>query len=382
MSIPKHRAFVPMVTIWGGLLLALMTAVMPDQPIARVSSLTGVYLPLLLTRIILSVGIGLAGALLGYIVASALSNRAKMMGGDGILVSAFKSRELQPINPAYDLGSDSLDAPLDTPSSRNEAEPAEFAEMDDASGELETSSEGDGVQTPLLGELAKRGYEMEPPEGFDGDDGKHKNGEWAFTRKHFKEALIESCEGATCEAANGAETASQPSVSQAQSFQAHAKKPRVLDLDEFASLPRRNGVWVEDQSEASTSEGDLPQNAVQATPEPSPAPEQITANDENLPENALDKLRQKPPENLSLVEMVERFAGALHDHQTQARARVADNDIAREAALAEALKALALFTEHGFNQGAPTKPNDNVLGRTEEELRSALAHLQDLRGAA
>ena len=49
-TVPKHRAFVPMVTIWGGLLLGLIIAVLPDNAIARASSLTGVYMPLLFIR--------------------------------------------------------------------------------------------------------------------------------------------------------------------------------------------------------------------------------------------------------------------------------------------------------------------------------------------
>lgn len=374
-SVPTHRAFVPMVTIWGGLLLALMTAVLPDQPIARVSSLTGIYLPLLMTRIILSVGIGLAGALLGYIVASALSHRAKLMDGDGSLVSAFKSRDLQPINPASDLGSVSLDAPLDTSKPSEIAEPAEFSEMEDGAFACEAASDDNSKREPKLGELAQRGYDIEAPEDIDHTNEREEKGGWAFTRKHFRDALIESCEGATCEAAQGPDTAAQPVAAQAP--QNAAPKPRSLDLGEFASMPKRNGVWVEDVPEApETPEASTP---VASAPE---TPVESIATDTKEPENALEKLRQKPAENLSLVEMVERFAGALHDHQAQERAHAADSEIAREAALAEALKALALFTERGFDQGAKARTNDNVLGQTEEELRSALARLQDLRGAA
>lgn len=368
LSVPKHRAFVPMVTIWGGLLLALMTAVLPDQPIARVSSLTGIYLPLLMMRIILAVGFGLAGALLGYIVASALSHRTKLMDGEGGLVFALKSRELQPINPAADLGSESLDAPLEETPSRGSAE---FSEVEDADPAFEQVGEAAGDEfsqrEPKLGELAQRGYDIEAPEDFGDEASRNAKGEWAFTRKHFKDALIESCEGATCEAAQTPDSVQTPLTAQ----DAHVgtmvrnQKPRALDLSEFASLPERNGVWVEE-------------NSAKTVLSPEPADATVTKN----PENALEKLRQKPAENLSLVEMVERFAGALHEHQTQERARAVHGEATREAALAQALKALSLFTERGFDQGTRARSNDNVIGQTEEELRSALARLQDLRGAA
>lgn len=376
LAVPKHRAFVPMVTIWGGLLLALMTAVLPDQPIARVSSLTGIYLPLLLTRIVLAVGIGLAGALLGYIVASALSHRAKLMDGEGGLVFALKSRDVRPIDPVSDLGSISLDAPLKETQSYGAVETAEFSELEDTDTSVQTVGKDAGTKDvgqsePNLGELVKRGYDIPTPEKFEDGASQNAKGDWAFTRKHFKDALIESCEGATCEAS---QTPDQVHESDTLA-QLRNSKPRALDLSEFASLPHRKGVWVEERTAKS-----MPMQKPDTIP--TSAPEHTYASSAKQPENALEKLRQKPAENLSLVEMVERFAGALHEHQAQERLRAVDGEAAREAALAEALKALALFTQRGFDQGTRARPNDNVIGQTEEELRSALARLHDLRGAA
>ena len=83
-----------------------------------------------------------------------------------------------------------------------------------------------------------------------------------------------------------------------------------------------------------------------------------------------------PTEALSLAEMVERFAGALHEHrETQpVRALGASDLAAREAALAEALKALAALS------GGTTAPA--VQPSRDEPLRDALAQLQPRRGAA
>ncbi|MEO1220817.1 MAG: hypothetical protein AAFY42_05630 [Pseudomonadota bacterium] len=346
-TLPKHRMFVPMITIWGGLLLALITAVLPDNAIAQVSSLTGVYLPLIATRLILACAMGCGGAILGFIIASALSNHAKMKECEGALVSAFKSRDVQPINPASDLGSESFDAPLDASgNATSQAVEAEFASEEEA----ETHGQ------PSLGELSRRGYEMEAPEDFE-----EKNGKSAFTRKHFKNALIESCEGATCEAATKVDTTLQ--LEQTAVVNPVEGKPRSLDLGEFGSLPGRNAVWVE---EPKTAQPDI---------------SQIT-NTPQKPETALQKLRRTPPEDLSLVEMVERFAAALHDHQEQERSRAIDGHTDRETALAEALKALSLFTEAGFDKSGSEHLSESQIGKTEDELRGALERLKNLRGAA
>lgn len=375
-TVPKHRAFVPMLTIWGGLFLALITAVLPDQAIARASSLTGVYLPLIITRLILATCIGLGGALLGFIVASAMSNRARMVDGDGVLVSTFKSRDVQPINPATELGSESLDAPIEEPAEFFAAEPPEA--LEEARDSLADE------HAPNLGDLARRGYDIDPPEDFEDEDTDSSKGEWAFTRKHFKDALIDSCEGATCEASTGWEKTpdpqprvqeSAPKLSERPEPQAgfapltaDRVKPRSLDLGEFGALPGRNAVWVEEQDQS---------QPIQSAPEPRsvPAPKSV-------PANALEKLRQTPASDLSLVEMVERFAAALHDHQAQERIRAAEGHVARETALAEALKALSLFTEAGFDQGNQMRVQESQIGQTEGELRRALERLQQMRGAA
>ena len=148
--------------------------------------------------------------------------------------------------------------------------------------------------------------------------------------------------------------------------------PRELDLAAFAELPGRNAVWVEEPAPvpeavpeaASIAQAGAPLRSVPAAPPP-PAPG--TA--------ALTRLRAMPPEALSLPQMVERFAGALHEHRTQAPARAlsAAELAAREAALAEALKALAALSSGADGQGGE---------RREEPLRAALAQFQPLREAS
>ena len=338
-SAPKHRAFVPMITIWGGLLLALITVVLPDFAIAGATSLIGVYLPLLVARFVLAFAIGLGGALLSFIIATAIANRARRgrTETEGAVVSAFKSRGIKPINPTADLGSESLDAPLeDTSHAENEA-PAEPAP--------ELAEDIDDVQD--LNDLTRRGLEMEAPE-----------------------EPIER------------QTSSKFAPLTADRMEPRREKPRSLNLNEFASVPGRNGVWVE---EPDNEEPDNEEPESQSRgPSQDYAPEQPEAPSSPAPDPAtgLQKLRQTPPEELSLVEMVERFAAALHEHQEHERARAASGATNREAALAEALKALSLFTEEGFDMENSARPEDHQIDKTESELRGALARLQKLRGAA
>lgn len=160
--------------------------------------------------------------------------------------------------------------------------------------------------------------------------------------------------------------------------------PRALDLAEFAQLPGRNAVWVEEAAPVAEPAPAAPAPQPVAAPEPvasqpipitpvaearrQPAPRLV----EHPSDAALARLRETAPEQLSLAEMVERFAGALHEHRETAPNRpMTPQDIAaREAALAEALRALAALS--GDARPAPAS----------EPLADALTRLHSVRGAA
>jgi hypothetical protein len=166
----------------------------------------------------------------------------------------------------------------------------------------------------------------------------------------------------------------EPIPASGASADPHSKKvaapPLELDLAAFAAVPGRNAVWVEDPA---------PAEAADPAPIPVPAaPAQIAepaGSDAALAEPgaaALARLRAIPPDQLSLAEMVERFAGALQERRASpsTRALSAADLAAREAALGEALKALAALSGvSGIKAG----------GR-EEPLRAALAQLRSHAG--
>jgi hypothetical protein len=178
--------------------------------------------------------------------------------------------------------------------------------------------------------------------------------------------------------AHPAQPAEEPAVAEPQ-----MPAPRALDLAEFATLPGRNAVWVEaapaDAPMAETVvEDSVPETLAETPAEPlvmaqRPARIGVVPPPRVHPNAAaLARLRATPTQELSLAEMVERFAGALQEHRDTAPAKGLDGrDVAaREAALAEALKALASLS------GTPAPaPQDNA-------LHDALSQLQAMRGAA
>ncbi len=290
-----HRVFAPLLGLWGAALGGLAVLVLPAAALVPILRRLSVAVPASALQAPLAV---FAAAVLGgalFVGASALTKRVRS-AAEVPPVAATPRRRVRPIDPVRDLGSNSLDDPLDTGLFANAA----WRE------ELEAAHE--------------------PP-------------------------LPEDDDGAPDETDM-------------------ASPPREFDLSEFGAMPGRNAVWVEDgPASPSCLEPieDLGEGVMRWRPPASPPPEPGTA--------ALARLRAVPPDQLSLAEMVERFAGALHEHRTTpaARSQAAADPAAREAALAEALKALAALSG-GTKAQAEERP--------EAPLRAALARLQDRRGAA
>ncbi|MEQ5787772.1 hypothetical protein J3454_07710 [Erythrobacter sp. NFXS35] len=156
--------------------------------------------------------------------------------------------------------------------------------------------------------------------------------------------------------------------------------PRALDLGEFAALAGRNGVWVEEPA-TETFEAEHPDHPEQAEEAAQPAPDPYSdpANEREaapapvraVSPSAIERLRAVPPSELSLVHMVERFAAAMHEHKAAEALKGDRADLSgRDAALAEALKALAVLS-HDARENTQSEP-----------LRTAISRLQELRGAA
>ncbi len=335
-SISTHAIFVPLLTVWGAALAGLCVFVAPPSALAAFRAVPFVGgLPHLA-----KIGVAaVAGALLALFVALiwrkvAAKPAAKKAAAAKQIASEPMEDAVEPIDPVADLGVDSLDTPL----SAEEAEALEALEdrsCEPASDPLvlfeDQICEAHGAQVPA--EAA-----VHPETG-------NPVGEFA-----------------------------EPAAESHQEVAQLADQPREVDLAEFGAMPGRSGVWIEEQAPEAEPETQL------AAEEDENRPLLAVKPDRDAP-TALAKLRQVHPKDLSMVQMVERFAAALHDRQeAELNGAVSRKVSGSETALADALKALDMFSESGFHP-AGEGANDE-LQSTTRELRDALSKLRTLSGAA
>ena len=243
MSLAAHRMFAPALGLWGAACGALCVIVLPSSLAYAIGAKLLPFVPFAWAKPALAVGVAIVMAALCYACARMVASGGRQRhAGD----------DLQPINAAQDLGSESLDAPLGE-SFGDQAAPANV-------------------------------YDLE------------------------------------------------------------------YDLAEFAALPGRDAVWV-----------------AEAPGEPAAPPadelggvlSEASCADVSA---AIAKLRAVPPAELSLCEMVERFAAALHEYQSIQESEPAQQTREQsEALLGEALKALDIITRKGnaqieASQGAAMPP--------------------------
>lgn len=289
-----HRVFAPMMGLWGAVLAGASVMVVPGPVFA--GAIAGTMLADLGALAQPAIA-GLAAVLLGtalFMIAAAASRKASRRG-ETLSVAEFAVRRV--IDPARDLGGQSLDDPLDT---------------------------------------------------------------MPFAKPAWQDV---------------ADTAAEPEFTAPPALEDESgPAPLSMDLAAFAELPGRNAVWVEENAAEAEAEAEADADADVSEPlaETDQPVASVTVANLPLPEPgtaALARLRAVPTSELSLAEMVERFAGALHEHRTSppARSLSAADLAAREAALAEALKALAALS------------GEDASSSVREPLRAAIAQLQTPR---
>ncbi|MEM9500663.1 MAG: hypothetical protein AAF941_02335 [Pseudomonadota bacterium] len=361
-SIAAQPLFVPLMTAWGAALVGLSVAVLPDQTIDQLTSLSALGVLGEFARLFF---VGLAAALGGAAVYFiAIKWRGSLPSNPNDLLSKVVQR-VQPIDPVADLGSESLDAPIDeeiVPANDTSDIDPEIADTTEAPVEVtEPAPEVAEDDTLELSMDAVCEAEPEPPTEREPHlepakqstvfPNRRAKGRKEARRVELVHALTDHMARKAAEAKAAAAKAAEADIPQAEV----TSRDNDLDLGEFEQLPP-----VEHQTHA------VP-----------------TTSHNNPVGSAVDKLRSVPPQELNLVQMVERLAIALHQHQEAARSKPqSTHEAKRDVALAEALKALSMFTEQGFNAEGLTKPIAPPEGRTEVELREALGKLQSLRGAA
>ncbi len=402
-GIVGHAVFIPAIAIWGALLAGLCVMMVSGVTIARLAISAGIGS---VPQFAFALTAAVIGGAIAFVAAHVI--RAVMLGSsDNDAVAAMAAGRVRPIDPGTELGSDSLDAPIsEMPFAQGWEEQADADDdtSDEQPFELDSSAE--------LGEdeISSDAWLDAPEladEDTDPDDG-------APDLPACRVAAAGPFDPTPAERAHQSDGLHSPDMPSADSTP--ADRPRALELGEFAALSGRNGVWVTDADVAHDAAEDAeaepqllrrkpqtlgnpqpeaelevePEAAIQITQEADLTAQPFVRAHANDARTAIEKLRGVPPQELSLVQMVERFAAALHENQDTARKlamRGATNSSAppRDAALAQALKALALFTERGFdadNTGEISGQPVDMVGETERELRNALSKLQNLRGAA
>lgn len=262
-----HPAFAPLLGIWGAALGGVMMGVLPAAIFASLASTMPTELAPFPARLTFAAGAAVVLGLVSFALARALGARAASP-----VAGSPQPTRVRPLDPVEDLDGESLDAPL----------PAS---------------------------LFSRTTDWLPDQPADAVLAEEAAAELAAARADVLPGPVPA-----------------PEV-----IEAVSAAPRELDLAEFAVLPGRNAVWVEEPA-AQT-----------------PAAEPATA----IPA-ALAKLRAVPPAELSLCQMVERFAAALQDYQAgqpdlpaaalappPAAPTAATTVTQRELMLGEALEALA-----------------------------------------
>ncbi|MEL6737446.1 MAG: hypothetical protein AAFO28_00835, partial [Pseudomonadota bacterium] len=339
--------------IWGAALAGMSVLMLSRVMIARISMVAGLGALGAGAAYLYAAMAALIGALVALAVGVAIQRMAKRSRSAKRSVGKRSvaeniGRHMGPIDPASELGSESLDAPIDEM-------PFSSASGDVAAEEV-SPEEADSPQDNDI-----------PAELYDTSAADHSPVE------------VEDVPGPS----QNAETQADPEIAP-ENAALNDDEPDALDLGAFDALDEADPVALE--------------AAVEDVPAHEPAPKR--------PTTGIEKLRQSSPEDLSLVQLVERFAAALHDIQDRAPGAVAAGTIPsgnteRERALAEALKALALFSDRGFAQveteasaqpkGLPGRlgaafggqaDGAAAISETEQQLRDALAKLQNLRGAA
>jgi len=291
-TVRAHALFVPILAVWGALLGGLVTLVLPAGAVLAAAANIGLGGLDEMSRFILA---GLAALVMGSVmmlIGRLLASKAEVRI-DTPSIASMVVRQVRTIDPASELGSASIDAPVET---------TPFA-----------------VAEPQREPVAKLAPQPEPV------------------------VLAEvPVPAPAC--------------------------PQELDLAQFAALAGRNAVWVEEPVAAAAPSLVVPEPAPPPAPPPEPATIMHRAAPRPVSPSAIERLRAVPPSELSLVQMVERFAAALHEHQSTPAGST--GLAARDAALAEALKALALLSR------------DSEAQTQSEPVRAALGRLQELRGAA
>ena len=344
----RHPAFAPLLAVWAAVMGAGVVMVLPAAIIEGfAAAIPGAVAPQ-------AVRLGLAGCIAALLALVALLAGRALRSSRRTEGRPIRARrgEVQPLDPASELGSDSLDAPL--PAGLFARQEEEWEDAYDTHAAHDFADEA-VVASPVYGVSV-----MAEPEASDSPQDDIFELPTAWLPEPPRDYDLAEEVAAEFGPARNSSPAPAPLSEQPAAEQPPA--PRNLDLAAFGALPGRNAVWVEDPA------ADLP------------TPDQTKAQAPSAEHaDAIARLRAVPPSELSLCQLVERFAAALHDYQAvrSAEAEETESRTEREALLQQALSALSRAT----GQGLDSAPAVTGAARRGQFWAEAQAR-RDARGAA
>lgn len=359
-----HPHFVPLVTIWGAALLGCAVLAVSSVDIERVSRFAGLGALGFSAKFLYAAIAAAIGAFVAF-VASSLMQRFFEESYYARPPARLTDDRVRPIEPALELGSESLDAPIEEmPFSSSKDELDE--ELEDAA--LEDDAFEEAWVEAEISEVVEEEDEAE-----------------------------EQPEAVTLDAMAALEEESAPVADIEEAHEEHSEvegpvdpTDRGVDMDALGEILEEETQGFEARKAARDEARRTGRPVETAIAQPLPFKSALAPG-------GIAKLRSMPTQDLSLIQLVERFAAALHDVQDKTPqdvfgAGATASQAERERALAEALKALDLFTGGRFDS-APAADNSSPAGQSsdseasrlseaERDLREALGKLQTLRGAA
>ena len=360
-----HPHFVPLLTIWGAALLGCAVLAVSSVDIERISRFAGLGALGFSAKFLYAAIAAAIGAFVAF-VASSLMQRFFEESYYARPPARLTDDRVRPIEPALELGSESLDAPIEempfsSPKDDVDEEQLEDAALDDA------AFEEAWVEAEISEVIEEEDEAEDQPE--------------AVTLDAMAALEEESAPVADIEDAHAEHSEVEGPVDPTD---------RGVDMDALGEILEEETQDFEARKAARDEARRTGRPVETAIAQPLPFKS-------TLPPNGIAKLRQMPTQDLSLIQLVERFAAALHEVQDKTPqdvfgAGAAAGQAERERALAEALKALDLFTggrfdsAAGANNSSPAGQSSDSeasrLSEAERDLREALGKLQTLRGAA
>ncbi|MEL7198022.1 MAG: hypothetical protein AAGL10_06880 [Pseudomonadota bacterium] len=425
-AIASHPIFKPALMGWAALVIAVAIFVLPSDLIAQFAAMTGLSVLGDAARYVLALIGAVIGGGIGFGLAALIKSgqsaattcvetEHETAPSDAFAQTEIDQEAVRPIDPASELGSESLDAPIEN-AQFEEIDDQEVADVEaDPVGEQELTDEPEPPQGRRRN-LAQLARDEAEASGLADENVASRVDDAAMVTEPGEEALgsfetgdesnvsapkVELPDPAEAQSALDALISSsatplkdgiEDTVIETGEESELPDAPVSLDLDEFAALPGRNAVWVEEIAENSGKDQEAAPSLepIEETRAEDAIEAPLALPKREIP-SALAQLRATPIEELNMVQMIERLAAALEDRKEALASNPSRlSDPSGRQALADGLKALGAMADKArasdvesiSDPGSATDTSQSEVEDENRPLYDSPEPLADLRGAA